>query len=89
MNRPRYTFRPSLHDPAHQKAWKLLCNVPPGQRNDFLAAAILCKAEQNPLEKTVRRVVREELAQVQFNAVTAPKSDAAIPAQALDFLASL
>ena len=89
MNRPRYTFRPSLHDPKHQKAWALLCNIPPGQRNDYLAKAILCKAEQDPLEKTMRRVLREELAGIQLSTAIQPSEGTGIPPQALDFLASL
>lgn len=87
MSRPRYTFRPSLQNPDHCRAWQLLCSVPEGQRNDFLVEAILCKSEQKPWEAAFRKVFREELSGLDLQPAAKPKAKA--PQQALDFLASL
>ena len=53
MSRPRFSFRPNLQNEEHRKAWDILQSVPEGQRNTFIARAIL--------ENTLRRVLREEL----------------------------
>jgi len=87
VSRPRYTFRPSLQNPDHRRAWQLLCFVPEGQRNDFLVEAILCKNEQKSWENAFRKVIREELANIDLQPSSHPKDKA--PQQALDFLASL
>ena len=41
MNRPIFMFRPNLRNSEHRKAWKILQNVPEGQKNAFLVQAIL------------------------------------------------
>ena len=61
MTRPLYMFRPNLQNEEHRKAWDILQSVPEGQRNTFIARAILENARQDTLENTLRRVLREEL----------------------------
>lgn len=87
MSRPRYTFRPSLQNPDHRKAWRVLCAVQEGQRNNFLVEAILCKNQQAAWETAFRKVLREELSGLDLQPGSKPKAKA--PQQALDFLASL
>ena len=61
MSRPRFSFRPNLQNEEHRKAWDILQSVPEGQRNAFIARAILENVRQDTLENTLRRVLREEL----------------------------
>ena len=61
MSRPRFSFRPNLQNEEHRKAWDILQSVPEGQRNTFIARAILENVRQDTLENTLRRVLREEL----------------------------
>ena len=41
MSRPVFSFRPNLKNPEHEKAWRLLMEVPAGQRNQYLVDVIL------------------------------------------------
>ena len=43
MSRPVFSFRPNLKNPEHEKAWRLLMEVPAGQRNQYLVDVILEK----------------------------------------------
>ena len=61
MKRPQYVFRPNLSDPQHRRAWALLQQVPPAKRKEFLVQAILATEQTDRLEKSIRKVVREEL----------------------------
>ena len=87
MSRPRFSFRPNLQNEEHRKAWDILQSVPEGQRNAFIARAILENARQDTLENTLRRVLREEL---RFSPVQpeAGQEDP-IPQEMLHFLNSL
>lgn len=87
MSRPRYSFRPNLQNEEHKKAWDILQSVPEGQRNAFIARAILENARKDTLENTMRRVLREELraSPVQPEA----KQEDTIPQEMLRFLDSL
>ena len=92
MKRPQYVFRPNLSDPQHRRAWALLQQVPSAKRKEFLVQAILAteQTETDRLEKSIRKVVREELQEVNItNAVPSPPPENAIPDSALDFLNSL
>ena len=51
MSRPRFSFRPNLQNEEHRKAWDLLQSVTEGQRNTFIARAILENVRQDTLEK--------------------------------------
>ena len=90
MKRPQYVFRPNLSDPQHRRVWALLQQVPPAKRKEFLVQSILAAEQTDRLEKSIRKVVREELQTVNItDAVPSPLSENAIPDSALDFLNSL
>ena len=90
MKRPQYVFRPNLSDPQHRRVWALLQQVPPAKRKEFLVQSILAAEQTDRLEKSIRKVVREELqADNITGAVPSPLSENAIPDSALDFLNSL
>ena len=61
MKRPQYVFRPNLNDPQHRRAWALLQQMPPAKRKEFLVQSILAAEQTDRLEKSIRKVVREEL----------------------------
>ena len=90
MKRPQYVFRPNLSDPQHRRAWVLLQQMPSARRKDFLVQSILAAEQTDRLEKSIRKVVREELQAVSItSAVPSPPPANAIPDTALDFLNSL
>ena len=79
MKRPQYVFRPNLNEPQHRRAWALLQQVPPAKRKEFLVQAILATEQTDRLEKSIRKVVREELQAVNisitaFSAVSGTKA---------------
>ena len=90
MKRPQYVFRPNLNEPQHRRAWALLQQTPSARRKEFLVQAILATEQTDRLEKSIRKVVREEL-QVVTLTEPIPRTQATdiIPATAIDFLASL
>ena len=90
MKRPQYVFRPNLNNPQHRRAWVLLQQMPSVRRKEFLVQSILAAEQTDRLEKSIRKVVREELQAVNITgAVPSPLSENAIPDSALDFLNSL
>ena len=90
MKRPQYVFRPNLNDPQHRRAWALLQQTPSARRKEFLVQAILATEQTDRLEKSIRKVVREELQAVSITtSVSSPPPENAIPDSALDFLNSL
>ena len=90
MKRPQYVFRPNLSDPQHRRVWALLQQVPPAKRKEFLVQSILAAEQTDRLEKSIRKVVREELQAVSItSAAPSPPPENAIPDTALDFLNSL
>ena len=86
MTRPRFSFRPNLQNEDHRKAWEILQAVPEGQRTAFVARALLQSIEQDVLEQTLRRVLKEEIRGIQIQPSAEEK---AVPSQMLDFLAGL
>ena len=90
MKRLQYVFRPNLSDPQHRRAWALLQQVPPAKRKEFLVQSILAAEQTDRLEKSIRKVVREELQAVNLAAAIPSQSPKdVIPNSALDFLNSL
>ena len=90
MKRPQYVFRPNLSDPQHRRAWELLQQMPPAKRKEFLVQSILAAEQTNRLEKSIRKVVREELQTASIaTAVPSLPPDDAIPDSALNFLSTL
>ena len=90
MKRPQYVFRPNLNEPQHRRAWALLQQVPPAKRKKFLVQSILTAEQTDRLEKSIRKVVREELQTASIaTAVPSLPPDDAIPDSALNFLSTL
>lgn len=90
MSRPVFSFRPKLEDPGHKRAWEILQRVPEGQKNAFVAQAILQAEDAGYLERLIRQTIREELREVQcFGTGNAGGRPEEIPAQMLDFLSSM
>ena len=90
MKRPQYVFRPNLNEPQHRRAWALLQQVPSARRKEFLVQAILATEQTDRLEKSIRKVVREELQATSITTSVSSQPPAnAIPDSALDFLNSL
>ena len=90
MKRPQYVFRPNLSDPQHSHAWELLQQMPPAKRKEFLVQSILAAEQTDRLEKSIRKVVREELQTASIaTAVPSLPPDDAIPDSALNFLSTL
>ena len=90
MKRPQYVFRPNLSDPQHRRVWALLQQVPPATRKEFLVQSILAAEQTDRLEKSIRKVVREELQTASIaTAVPSLPPDDAIPDSALNFLSTL
>ena len=90
MKRPQYVFRPNLNEPQHRRAWALLQQVPPAKRKEFLVQSILAVEQTDRLEKSIRKVVREELQATSITtSVSSQPPENAIPDSALDFLNSL
>ena len=72
MKRPQYVFRPNLNEPQHRRAWALLQQVPPAKRKEFLVQSILVAEQTDRLEKSIRKVVREELQAVNKSFANSP-----------------
>ena len=90
MKRPQYVFRPNLSDPQHRRAWALLKQVPPAKRKEFLVQSILAAEQTDRLEKSIRKVVREELQAITLTeAIPRTQATDIIPPSAISFLASL
>ena len=90
MKRPQYVFRPNLNDPQHRRAWELLQQMPSAKRKEFLVQSILAAEQTDRLEKSIRKVVREELQATSITTSVSSQPPAnAIPDSALDFLNSL
>ena len=90
MKRPQYVFRPNLSDPQHRRVWALLQQVPPAKRKEFLVQSILAAEQTDRLEKSIRKVVREELQATSITTSVSSQPPAnTIPDSALDFLNSL
>ena len=90
MKRPQYVLRPNLSDPQHRRAWALLQQTPSARRKEFLVQSILAAEQTDRLEKSIRKVVREELQATSITTSVSSQPPAnAIPDSALDFLNSL
>ena len=90
MKHPQYVFRPNLSDPQHRRAWALLQQMPSVRRKEFLVQSILAAEQTDRLEKSIRKVVREELQTASIaTAVPSLPPDDAIPDSALNFLSTL
>ena len=90
MKHPQYVFRPNLNDPQHRRAWELLQQMPSARRKEFLVQSILAAEQTDRLEKSIRKVVREELQVATLTgAISRTRATDIIPPSAINFLASL
>lgn len=90
VSRPVFSFRPTLDDSEHKRAWEILQSVPNGQKNAFLVQAILQSADSENLIEKIRMVFREELKGVQISPEkNMGKQEDGIPSQMLDFLSGM
>lgn len=90
VSRPVFSFRPTLDDSEHKRAWEILQSVPNGQKNAFLVQAILQSADSKNLIEKIRMVFREELKGVQISPEkNMGKQEDGIPSQMLDFLSGM
>ena len=89
MKQPQYVFRPNLNDPQQRQAWTILEQIPSGQRKAFLVQAILATEQDDRLERVIRKVMQEELQQLDLAAVPRERPAEPVPPAALDFLSSL
>ena len=90
MSRPVFSFRPTLDDSEHKRAWEILQSVLNGQKNAFLVQAILQSADSENLIEKIRMVFREELKGVQISPEkNMGKQEDGIPSQMLDFLSGM
>ena len=89
MKQPQYVFRPNLDDPQQRHAWAILEQIPSGQRKAFLTRAILATEQDDRLEKIIRKVMQEEIQQLDLAAVPHERPTEPVPSAALDFLSSL
>ena len=90
MSRPVFSFRPTLDDSEHKRAWEILQSVPNGQKNAFLVQAILQSADSENLIEKIRMVFREELKGVQISPEkNMGKQEDGSPSQMLDFLSGM
>lgn len=90
VSRPVFSFRPTLDDSEHKRAWEILQSVPNGQKNAFLVQAILQSADSENLIEKIRMVFREELKGVQISPEkNMGKQEDGIPSQMLDFLSDM
>ena len=60
MSRPHFLFRPNMQNEDHRRAWRLLQEVPEGQKSAFIVRAILQMDQEDRLETMLRCVLREE-----------------------------
>ena len=84
MNRPHFLFRPNMQNEDHRRAWRLLQEVPEGQKSAFIVRAILQMDQEDRLETMLRRVLREEQITVSGQKDTA--KDAGLPDGMMGFL---
>ena len=66
VSRPVFSFRPTLDDPEHKRAWEILQRVPNRQKNAFLVQAILQSEDSEKMAGMIRQVIREELKHTHF-----------------------
>ena len=87
MNRPHFLFRPNMQNEDHRRVWRLLQEVPEGQKSAFIVRAILQMEQENQLETMLRRVLREE--KVTVSEQTDSSQETGLPDGMLGFLDAL
>ena len=89
-----FSFRPNMENPNHREAWRILKEIPEGQKNLFLVRAILNEHDTEYLQEMIRKTVREELEGCSMEERQVFRSDrqeavdtaGEVPEQVLDFI---
>ena len=76
MKRQQFLFRPNPHSDLHQRAWAYLQTCPTGQKNYYIAWAIIRLESQKEFENILREILKEPEA-VPHESVRAHRSSAA------------
>lgn len=92
-----FSFRPNMENPNHREAWRILKEIPEGQKNLFLVWAILNEHDTEYLQEMIRKTVREELEGCSMEERQVFRSDrqeavdtaGEVPEQVLDFISML
>ena len=92
-----FSFRPNMENPDHREAWRILKEIPEGQKNLFLVRAILNEHDTEYLQEIIRKTVREELESCSMEGRQVFRSDRQeaasaaeeVPEQVLDFISML
>lgn len=87
-NRPVFSFRPNMDNLDHKKAWEILKGVPDGQKNAYLARAILQASRLEEVRQIIRETVREELNGGETQRSVSSRKES-IPDEMLSFLENL
>lgn len=58
MKRQQFLFRPNPHSDLHQRAWAYLQACPTGQKNDYIAWAIIRLESQKEFEEILREILK-------------------------------
>ena len=90
MKRQQFLFRPNPHSDLHQRAWAYLQACPAGQKNDYLAWAIIRRESQKEFENILREILkRPEVAPRESVRTHRPEASSEIPGEMLGFLDGL
>lgn len=88
-NRQRLNLSLNLRNPRHRKVWETLSAIPQGQRTELVCSLIL-KEESSVPEDLLRKIIREELAALQYPINQIPETKAEdVSDDVLGFLRSL
>lgn len=61
MKRHQFLFRPNPHSDLHQRAWAYLQTCPTGQKNDYIAWAIICSLTDEQAKRYQEMFLQPEL----------------------------
>ena len=90
MKRQQFLFRPNPHSDLHQRAWAYLQTCPAGQKNDYIAWAIIRLVSQKEFKNILREILKEpEVAPRKAVRAHGSVASSTIPGEMLGFLDSL
>ena len=92
QRRQQYVFRPNQQNPLQRQAWQILQETPAAERRTLVAQAIVNFRNDQAAEARIRKLLREELAELSIQ-VERERPPAAehkqISQTTIDFLKSL
>lgn len=90
MKRQQFLFRSNPHSDLHQRAWAYLQACPAGQKNDYIAWAIIRLESQKEFENVLREILKEsEVVPRESVRTHGQAAPATIPGEMLGFLDGL